>query len=93
MTTRAGGEPFDWDVLVPRLVHPLKVAIIEATHWIGEPLSASQLAQCFGERWSLSLVSYHQTQLAKLGVLVEDEARRRRVRGSVEKLYGFNPSP
>ena len=38
--TVQGGERFDWEALVPLVIHPLKVAILEALEWIGQPLSA-----------------------------------------------------
>jgi hypothetical protein len=90
MTTMEGGEPllFDWEALVPLAIHPLRVAIIEALLWIGEPLSASNLTKIFDdEKLNLPGVSYHVTTLAKGGVL--EEAWQRPVRGSVEKFYFF----
>lgn len=83
-----GGEPFIWDALVPHIVHPLKVTIIEALHWIGEPLSASDLTKVIeDERYGLSRVSYHMVKLAKAGAL--EVVHSRPVRGSLEKFYFF----
>lgn len=78
---------FDWAVLTALLLDPLKVAIIEALGWIGEPLSATDLRKLFDLEFSLSLVSYHLVQLGKKSVLVE--VRNRQVRGSVERFYFF----
>jgi hypothetical protein len=89
MLTAEGSEPypFDWGALVPRLVHPVRVAAIEAMVHIGRPLSATDLRKIFDEEFDLSLVSYHVVQLAKVGALVK--VRQRQVRGSVEKFYFF----
>jgi hypothetical protein len=35
--------PVNWEELVPLLVHPLRVAVIEALRHIDEPLSAPDL--------------------------------------------------
>jgi DNA-binding transcriptional regulator GbsR (MarR family) len=88
--TMEGSEalPFDWETLVPLVVHPLKVAIVEALLWIEEPLSASELTKTFSQSdMSLSRISYHVRMLAEVGVLTK--VRERPVRGSVEKFYFF----
>jgi len=83
-----GGESFTWDALVPHIVHPLKVIIIEALWWIGEPLSASDLTKVIeDEKYGLSHVSYHMVRLAKSGAI--EVVRARPVRGSLEKFYFF----
>jgi hypothetical protein len=88
MLTVGGDERFDWDSLVPHIVHPLKVSIVEAIYWIGEPLSASELTHVIGDdEFGLSHISYHMVTLAKAGALTV--VRRRHVRGSVEKFYFF----
>lgn len=84
----AGSEasPFDWEALVPRIVHPIKVAVIEALLWVDQPLSSSDLAKLFDrEDMPLSNISYHVRALAKMGVL--KKVRERRVRGSIETFY------
>lgn len=82
------GERFDWEALVPLVVHPVKVAIIEAIEWIDKPLSASDLTKVIGdEKIGLSHVSYHLKNLGEVGVL--KVVRWRRVRGSIEKFYFF----
>lgn len=88
--------PFNWGALVPLVVHPVKVAIIEALSWIGEPLSAVDLKQVVAEEIpqsssssSTSYVSYHVGGLAKLGVIVK--VGERQVRGAVKKSYFFPP--
>lgn len=80
-------DPFDWHSLIPVVVHELKVAIIEAMQWIGEPLSAAELKLILGENWSLGTVAYHVSTLAEYGAIqVTDE---RAVRGARETYYFF----
>src|SRR4051812_33329334 len=44
----AGNRSFPgWEPFLPHLVHPLKVTIVEALLWIGEPLSAVQFGKVF----------------------------------------------
>jgi Helix-turn-helix domain len=86
---RAGGEPreFDWEAFVPRLIHPVKVAIIEALLWIGTPMSAKELAAVLGPRSSTGLVSYHLRHLGREGLL--EEVGQRPARGAVQRFYFF----
>jgi hypothetical protein len=76
---------FEWDALVPRVVHPLKVAIIEALGWIGEPLSAKELDDAFDGEWGLSLVAYHLRKLAALGAI--EPVRQQPVREALQTFY------
>jgi len=78
---------FDWAIATARLVAPLKVAIIEALDWIGEPLSASDLSKILDGRFTLQAVAYNIRALAKAEVIVE--VRERHVRGAVQKYYFF----
>lgn len=82
-----GDEPFDWAMLVPHVVHPLQVAIVEALWWIDRPLAASDLELVFERRFGLSLISYHVLQLRKAEVL--EEVAREQVRGALKRLYFF----
>ncbi len=88
---RGGGEPleFDWDGLVPVLVHPMKVAIVEAIRFLERPLSASEVRRMCEERLSVSYVSYHVQDLASVGAL--HCVRKRPVRGAEEKFYAIPP--
>jgi DNA-binding transcriptional ArsR family regulator len=72
MRMREGSEPlaFSWDELVPLLVHPLRVSIIEALRHIGEPLSAADLQQIVEDECSLSVISYHLATLAEVGAVI-----------------------
>ncbi len=72
---REGCEPlpFSWDELVPLLVHPLRVEIIEALRHVGEPLTAADLKASFDDLYPLSRISYHLVTLAKIGAIVVDQ--------------------
>lgn len=87
--TAAGDEiSFDWGALVPCVVHPTKVAMVEALSWFEEPLSPSQLERIFiGTGWSVQLLSYHAKALLGWGALEVWEERQ--IRGVMEKLYYF----
>jgi hypothetical protein len=89
--TKKGDERFDWGSLVPQVIHPLKVAVIEALEWVQEPLSASDLSKIIDdERYRVPNVSYHMVKLAEVGAIeVVGECQRR---GAVEKSYFFPPA-
>jgi hypothetical protein len=88
MTMEGGELSFDWGALVPRVVHPLKVIIIEALLWVGRPLSASDLSKLVDDQeFGLSHISYHAVTLREIGAL--KVVRKRQVRGSTEKFYFF----
>jgi hypothetical protein len=78
-------HPFNWDVLIPISVHPVKVAIIEALQWITVPLSPRELDRIFDEEYGVSLVSYHMRTLAEVGVV--ERVRQQAVRGAVQSFY------
>jgi len=87
----AGGEQFDWGLLVPRTIHEVKVTIIEAMEWIGQPLAASELAfvvdEIDNEKFGLSHVAYHVNKLEEMGAL--KVVRTEQVRGALKKYYWF----
>lgn len=88
----ACGAPGDavevWGTLVPYVVHPAKVAAIEAILWMKQPLSCNQLVNLFDrDDLYLSLVSYHVGQLVKFGVLQRTGSCQRR--GATETFYYF----
>lgn len=87
MTTMRGREPFDWNVLVPHVVNPIKVAVIEAMWWVAVPLSATDLAKLITDnrKSDVPRISYHLKTLADAGVL--EMVRQRPVRGSTESFY------
>lgn len=82
--------PFNWEALVPLLVHPAKVEIIEAMAWIGEPLSATDLDRILSGALGVSLISYHLRKLAELKAI--EKIRQEHVRGAVQTFYGLQDS-
>jgi len=86
VAARGAQEAAIWQACVPRVLHPVKVAILEAHIWIGLPLSASDLERSFGyDPYYLSMVSYHCNKLAEMEVL--SLWKKRPVRGAVENLF------
>ena len=85
----AGDESsFDWGALVPHVVHPAKVAMVEALSWFEEPLSPSQLERIFiGTGWEVPLLGYHAKALRGWGAL--EVVEQRQVRGAIERTYYF----
>lgn len=81
------GNLLDWSALVPRLIYPTKVWIIEAMQWLEKPLSARDLEGVFRDEKSLSLCEYHLLSLAEAGIV--EVVHRRRVRGACESPYFF----
>lgn len=78
----------DWSHLVPRVIHPTKVAIFEALSYLGHELSSVQMERLFGDRkMHLTNISYHARALAEKRVLVV--VAERQVRGAREKFYYF----
>jgi DNA-binding transcriptional ArsR family regulator len=80
-------KPFNWEALVPLLVHPVKVEIIEAMSWIGLPLSATDLDRVMRGQVGVSLLSYHLRKLTEVGALVR--VRQEPVRGAVQTFYAL----
>lgn len=76
----------DWAGLAPRVLHPTKVAVLEALRWVDEPLSALDLQELFDVGpLNTSNISFHLRTLAKFGAveLVDEQP----VRGAVKRLY------
>jgi hypothetical protein len=85
MTTK-GDEQFDWNALAPRIIHPLKVAVIEALLWIDQPLSGPDFRKMFNERFTSACIAYHLDHLVTCDVL-EVAAGRQQGRRMSKKLY------
>lgn len=67
-----GNEPLEWSELVPLIVHPIRLAILEAMLWIDEPLAAVDVEHiCGGERGS-SVIAYHLSVLQQANLLPPD---------------------
>lgn len=69
MTGRPEWECFNWALLVPMLVHPVKVIVIEAMLRLKRPLSATELEKVAAGAIMSNLFSYHLARLADGGVL------------------------
>jgi hypothetical protein len=78
---------FNWGSLVPYLIHPLKVAIIEAMEWVEVPLSPRDLDRIFDEQFGVSLVSYHMRTLVEIGVV--EKVGQSSVRGALQTFYAL----
>ena len=74
---QAGDEQIIWTSLVPRLVHPAKLAIIEALIEAGRPLSVENLIPLLpAVDGNAELIRYHADAMVKAGALevsVQDE--------------------
>jgi hypothetical protein len=86
---KAGGEPpaWSWDALIPHLIHPIKVHVLEALLWIGEPLSAADLEKVFDGDPQHGLISYHIKCLSNPGIL--ECVGTRQVRGAHERYFSL----
>jgi hypothetical protein len=85
-----GGDDFCWQAVVPRIVHPTKLTIIELLLLEKRPLSATRMAKQIDDpEFTVAQLHYHCETLLKAGVL--------RLEGTVprgasnEKFYWFAP--
>ncbi|MGV1048559.1 MAG: hypothetical protein ACOYD4_08580 [Solirubrobacterales bacterium] len=85
--------PFDWAALVPRVVHPARVAIIEAMRWIDRPISATEMVQMIEEAVSVSFMAYHFRVLASRKIEAIEKVDQRYVRGAEEKYFQLRDVP
>ena len=71
-----------WAALPEKALHPLRVPIVEALRWIGEPLSAIGVVDVLDGHMSMSDADHHLGALTALGVTepapVEAHSRKRR---------------
>jgi hypothetical protein len=74
-----------WSTALFSLIHPVKVAAVEAFLWTGEPMSALAIYESLARRWSFGTVAYHVRRLAETAVLVERFVERRS--GAYERFY------
>lgn len=87
-TPRAAEAARVWGVFVPRLLHPVKLAVVEALLWVREPMSATGLAAMLEEpAYSGGVISYHLRVMAEAGVVVR--TGHRAVRGAEELFFYF----
>jgi hypothetical protein len=81
-------KPRDWDEIVSRGVHPIRVAAVEAMEWIDEPFSPVDLDRMHADPPGVETVAYHMRALAsnlKVLRLYDEEM----IRGATRKLYYF----
>lgn len=92
-----GDERSIWESLVPRLIHPTKLAIVEALRSIGCPLSVDDLLMVLGpdEGRSREHVGYYLKSMVRSGVIEVAEVRPRPSEGRDEffVFFGFPPPP
>ena len=81
-------EPIDWEKLVPLIVHPTKVAIIEAMLWIDEPFSAVDVEEMTDGKLPTTAIAYHLRHLA-LDLSILRLYGEEPIRGAWKKLYFF----
>ncbi|HWO84081.1 MAG TPA: hypothetical protein VNM38_09885 [Solirubrobacterales bacterium] len=84
----SNNDHFNWDTLVSYLIHPVKVAIIEAMEWVDVPLSPRELDLIFDEEFGVSLVAYHMRTLAEVGVV--EKVGEQPVRGALQTFYALS---
>jgi hypothetical protein len=78
--------------LVPHVINPIQLAIVEAMAWIKRPLSATQLSHVLrglgGKKGTYpGLLSYHLRAMLDFQVL--EVAGTRSVRGTTETFFFF----
>jgi DNA-binding transcriptional ArsR family regulator len=89
--TRDEQETYLWLSLVPRLIHPVKLVILETLLYMEQELSATQIAALLGPGdYSVGVISYHLKVLAKTGVIELVESKK--IRGSEMHLFNL-PKP
>lgn len=87
----AGDKHFIWTSLVPRLVHPTKLAIVEALIEAGRPLSVDDLIpQLSAVDGNAELIRYHANSMVKAGAL---EIVSTQVKAASEVPFFYFPLP
>jgi hypothetical protein len=80
----------DWGLLVPHLIHPTKVFIIEAMLWINRPLSATEFEKMAKSTIAISNFSYHLDHLARCEALeVITKLKARKVQGTKQETFYY----
>jgi Helix-turn-helix domain len=76
--SKASGSSYDamgddhdefWSALPEKVQHPVRVPIIEALWWTGQPLSAIALVDLFDGQMSMWEAAHHLGVLEELGVV------------------------
>jgi hypothetical protein len=88
---QTGDKQYVWSVLVPRLVHPTKLAIIKALIEADRPLSVDELLLLLPSvDDNRELVKYHTTSMVEAGTL---EVAATEVKAVDEVPLFFFPPP
>ncbi len=58
-----------WSSLPEKLSHPVRVPLVEALWWIGEPLSARETVDVLDGDFTMWEVAHHLRALEELGVV------------------------
>ncbi len=88
---KAGDQHFIWTSLVPRLVHPTKLAIIEALLEAKRPLSVDDLVPLLSSiDGNVELIRYHANSMVKAGAL---EVASVQVKAATEVPCFYFPLP
>jgi hypothetical protein len=74
-----------WQAALFGLLHPTKIAVLQAHLWIDQPLSVTLLFEVFEGAIALNNLAYHVRVLARAGVLHEVSTKQRR--GALEHFY------
>ena len=83
------GEPFAWDRLASRVLHPIQVVILESLIRIEHPVSPVDVVGICEGRYALALVGYHVRALADRGLIEEVDTEP--VRGTIRHIYALVP--
>lgn len=84
-------EHYIWTSLVPRLIHPTKLAILNALIEAGEPLSIEDLVSCLpAVDGNSKLIKYHAKCMVKVGAL---EVSSTQNKAGDEALLFYFPIP
>lgn len=86
-----GDRNWVWAACVPRFIHPVKVAVIEAFLWVDRPLSSRELDLMFEEEYGVSLVAYHVRGLTTADIL--QVVRQEPARGAIQTWYRLRKPP
>src|SRR6187200_132723 len=84
-----GDASKDLSELVLRDAHPMRVAMVEAMHWIDEPFSAGDFALMCAEPPSLGVAVYHMQVLVSAFSVMRIYAEEI-LKGAITRFYYFD---
>ncbi|HEY5815243.1 MAG TPA: hypothetical protein VIS95_02770 [Solirubrobacterales bacterium] len=83
-------DDFYWDGAAARVLHPVRVEIIEAMRWIDRPLSAIDLVYVFEGKQLGLWIEHHLRCLVKLRIAVEENDGQGTGDPTTQPLYRLN---